>query len=287
MPIFTPKGAPKIIQGIADAEPIPLLLDLYPGAYYAGSFRRLSRTYDGPAARIVRLSDGAYEDFDFLSNDIIDVASILAFVGNSTFVPSIVYDQSGNGNNFIQSVDCPELGTGGSIYTRSGVPVMKFSTIDNMYRLSVGLSVASVFTMAAATAGGSRTMLGDAAGAGRYQFRINSSGKLNLVKRAVVELGTANTTIATNSFNALGIRSNVSSGNVSFYLNAVNDGDRTFSPTGLSNFAATWGASNAGGHDEDFIGDMSELVIYQSYKDESDCIGIQTEQVSFYERAAA
>jgi hypothetical protein len=74
-----------------------LLLDLYPNALGAYSFRKLRTAYAGSAARLQRSSDSEELDVGFVDDEF-DVVTAAAFIGATT-TPLVVtlYDQSGNG----------------------------------------------------------------------------------------------------------------------------------------------------------------------------------------------
>jgi hypothetical protein len=71
------------------------LLDIYPGASQAYSFRRLSKNYTGYCINVLRTSDNATLDIGFVNN-YLDTTSLLAFAGASTVIILKFYDQSGN-----------------------------------------------------------------------------------------------------------------------------------------------------------------------------------------------
>lgn len=81
---------------------VPLLLDLYPAGLAVGVVRlKSSATL---AIRVRRSPDNAEQDIGFVNN-IIDTASLLAFVGSGNGFVTTIYDQSGNNNNYTQTLD--------------------------------------------------------------------------------------------------------------------------------------------------------------------------------------
>jgi len=58
-----------------------LLLDLYPNAALAYSFRKLSSSFNGSPIRVRRSSDNAEQDIPFDGSGDLDTANLLAFVG--------------------------------------------------------------------------------------------------------------------------------------------------------------------------------------------------------------
>lgn len=103
------------------------LLDTYSGALGAYSFRKLSSTYTGNCIRVRRSSDNAEQNIGFVNN-VLDTASLLAFVGAGNGSITTWYDQSGNGNNVSQSsgVQQPAIVTGGVLATRNGKTITNF-----------------------------------------------------------------------------------------------------------------------------------------------------------------
>ena len=101
-----------------------LLLDTYPGATAAYSLRKLRSSYTGAAIRVRRSSDNTETDIGFVSN-VLDTTALSTFCGvvGNGFV-TIWYDQSGNGNNAIQSTTSlqPFVVQLGIINTKNGKP---------------------------------------------------------------------------------------------------------------------------------------------------------------------
>lgn len=79
------------------------MLDNYPtGLWAALSYRKLIDNYAGSCIRIRRSSDNTEQDIGFVGR-LIDSAAITSFVGAGDGFVRTVYDQSGNGNHFIQT----------------------------------------------------------------------------------------------------------------------------------------------------------------------------------------
>jgi hypothetical protein len=75
-----------------------LPLDIESWASYAYSMRRMSIYYTGNCIRVRRSSDNVEQDFGFVGN-LVDDASIVTFLGWSTWYIAVWYDQSGNNND--------------------------------------------------------------------------------------------------------------------------------------------------------------------------------------------
>jgi len=97
----------------------PLLLDTFNNSVIAYSLRKLSNTYNGYCVKVRRSSDNTTQNVGFNSDGIIDISSLLSFVGTGNGYVDTLYDQSGNGNNITQSIlaSQPQIVNAGSLYT--------------------------------------------------------------------------------------------------------------------------------------------------------------------------
>jgi len=105
--------------------PYIYLLDSYPsGVLYAFSMRRLNSYYLGPCLR-VRRTDNTELDIGFVDN-YVDVATMEAFVGAGDGRVTTWYDQSGNGNDKIQTTASfqPYVRNTGVTYLQDGFLAM-------------------------------------------------------------------------------------------------------------------------------------------------------------------
>jgi hypothetical protein len=91
-----------------------LLLDTYPNASFAYSFRKLRTAYAGSAVRIRRSSDNAEADIGFSGSDF-DTAAAAAHIGGGSGFIVTWYDQSGNSKNVTQATT-----TNQPLYTDTG-----------------------------------------------------------------------------------------------------------------------------------------------------------------------
>lgn len=87
------------ILASSQQQAAPLLLDAYPGAVAAYSFRKLRTAYTGPCCAII--SNGVQTDIGFV-NGVVDTNSIINN-GNADARLVVWYDQSGNGNNMTRN----------------------------------------------------------------------------------------------------------------------------------------------------------------------------------------
>lgn len=122
--------------------PAALLLDLYPNAAAAYSLRKLRTAYTSSAIRVRRSSDNTETDIGFVDNEL-DTVSLLSFVGANNGFVTVWYDQSGEGNNFIQptAANQPKIINSGSILFENGLPCLLFNGTNNaMYVFNNSLS---------------------------------------------------------------------------------------------------------------------------------------------------
>lgn len=85
-----------------------LLLDIYNGASYAFSIRKLSSSYNGNCIRVRRSSDNSELDIGFDINGDLDITALSSFVGANDGYVSIWYNQDGTSNNLIQTTNASQ-----------------------------------------------------------------------------------------------------------------------------------------------------------------------------------
>ena len=123
------------IDSVASQTAVPQILDTYGSADTAFSLRKLRTAYAGSAIRVRRSSDNTEQDIGFAKN-ILDLSSLLAFCGTGNGFVTVWYDQSGNGNNILQTsaTSQPQIVASGSVLTTGGRPTVLFDgTNDYMF----------------------------------------------------------------------------------------------------------------------------------------------------------
>ena len=113
------------------------LLDTYSGASVAYSLRRLSSTYTGNLIRVRRSSDNAEQNIGYDSNNVLDTASLLTFVGAGNGFVTTWYDQSGNANNATNStaITQPQIVSSGAMILINGKPSVQFDGSNDLLNL--------------------------------------------------------------------------------------------------------------------------------------------------------
>jgi hypothetical protein len=81
----------------------PGLLDIFPGAVCAYSYRKLRTAYAGSAIQARRVVDSVTADQGFLPNGDLDIPTYHTFIGAGNAQMSIWYDQSGNAADQVQA----------------------------------------------------------------------------------------------------------------------------------------------------------------------------------------
>lgn len=122
---------PVGILTAAATSSFSFLLDTYSSASIAYSLRKLKSTYVGNAIRVRRSIDNTETNIGFVSN-VLDTASLLTFCGVGDGFVTTWYDQSGTGNNSIQTVAFrqPKIVNLGSLYIQNGYPTIYFNQIN-------------------------------------------------------------------------------------------------------------------------------------------------------------
>ena len=95
-----------VFSALPASAPVNLLFDLFPGAGFGYSYRKLRTLHINPDIKARENANS--QDIGFLE-DVIDSNALLAFTGsNDGFIP-IVYDQSTNANNLTQTIASEQL----------------------------------------------------------------------------------------------------------------------------------------------------------------------------------
>jgi hypothetical protein len=286
-------GAGTLAADLTVTGSATLLLDLYPNAAAAYSFRKLRTAYTGNAIRVRRSSDNTEQDIGFVSGNL-DTVSLLAFCGVGNGFVTTWYDQSGNGNNATQSTAAnqPQIVSVGSVVTVLGKPTLQFdgsndfllgtSAIDPLFITVVNKpSITSPYK----TIFGADTS--DPVAVGSIYFIYDSPVRVPVFSRTTLLdtvsgsdfLAKGTTQLTNNTVNLLtGTRDNT---NIQISVNGTQVG----SDTTLSNLRPV-GGTNSGrftimaGYYNNSVGDflngnLTELILYISNQS-SNRTGIET-----------
>lgn len=116
----------------------PLILDSL-SAYRAYSLRKLRTAYAGSCIRVRRSSDNSELDIGFVS-DYLDTAALLSFCGVGSGYITVVYDQSANAANRIQTLTVrqPRIVNAGALDLEGAKAKINFYNSSSMLQHSTG-----------------------------------------------------------------------------------------------------------------------------------------------------
>ena len=115
---------------IASATPsFTSVLDGLPAAAAAFSVRRLASSYTGPLLRVRRSSDNAQQDIGTTVGGTLDTTTLASFCSSTSCFVSVWYDQSGNGQDAVQSVAAtqPRIVNAGALEMEGGRPALRYA----------------------------------------------------------------------------------------------------------------------------------------------------------------
>lgn len=100
--------------------------------------RRLGGTYTGNLIEVRRSSDNALSNIGFNSDNELDVATLTGFIGASSGFIRTIYDQTGAGNNFVQTTlaNQPRIVNAGVVDTVNGKPSAFFDGVNDVMTVS-------------------------------------------------------------------------------------------------------------------------------------------------------
>ena len=169
------------------------ILNQFPGASLGLSLELLDKDYSGFCIKVRRSSDNNELDIGF-SNDVLDTASLLDFVGSGNGFVTIIYDQVGS-NNMTQTTSSlqGQIVSNGSVILKGGKPCIIRSTDLNGGYLSTyapnnGANVKGVFYVGAKFGvGGRTTMFGSNTGDSDYSLSAEGgSTSTNLDSNVII-----------------------------------------------------------------------------------------------------
>jgi hypothetical protein len=119
-----------------------LLLDIHTGAAAAYSLRKLDKDYTGYAIRVRESAGNTLADIGFDSNGDLDTTALLSHTGVASGYVHTWYDQSGNGNNAVQSTNAsqPQIVSSGSVITENGRPAIQTDGSNDTLALASTIS---------------------------------------------------------------------------------------------------------------------------------------------------
>jgi hypothetical protein len=113
----------------------PPLLDTYTGAAAAYSLRLLRTAYTGSAIRVRRSSDNTEQNIGFNLSGGLDTTALTTFCGAGNGFVTTWYDQSGNGNNVVQTTAAnqAQIVSSGSVILQNSKPALLFDGTNDSF----------------------------------------------------------------------------------------------------------------------------------------------------------
>jgi hypothetical protein len=179
-------------------------LNQFPGASLGLSLDKLDKNYTGFCIKVRRSSDNAELDIGFVDG-VLDIATLLTFVGSEDAFVTIIYDQVGS-NNMIQTTANlqGQIVSNGSVILKGGKPCILRSANDDGGYLSTyspndGVAVKGMFYVGD-NEGRDGIIFGSRLGSGDYGF-VATNGSASLAVDAnptiiLTKLNGSTTTIA-------------------------------------------------------------------------------------------
>lgn len=200
-----------------------------------------------------------------MPGDIVNISSLALWVrasdivGNDGDAIGSWTDRSPRANNLTQGTATakPTLKTN----IVNGYAVARFDGGDSMTLTSaIAASPVQICAVVKPTTLIASCTLLAGAGAGSFQLRSNGTGKLNLVKSGVVELGTATTQLSSVNFNNIG--ASYSNPNFTFRLASAADGSGSSAQTmtGMNVLGKNYNG-------EAWQGDIAEVLVFNALLD--------------------
>lgn len=269
------------------------LLDTYTGAAAAYSLRKLRSAYTGSAIRVRRISDNTEQNIGFVNN-VLDTSSLTSFCSGTNGFVTTWYDQSGNGNDAIQTTAAnqPQIVSSGSVitqtYNSTTKPTIDFNEDQLDFNNAIGKNTGYVFikTVTSITGGSSYRAL--------VELQTNNARtRSGIFGRSTTNNEFGGRRLDSDSYQFFNSSYNINQGIIGAffdysnaqlygYINSnIEQKSGGFQTSGLTSNTDSAGnrIGNSGG--SRFIGKISEIVIYLT--DEStNNNGINTNINDFY-----
>jgi hypothetical protein len=111
------------------------ILDTYTDAAAAYSVRLLRSAYTGSAIRVRRSSDNTEQNIGFNLSGGLDTTALTTFCGAGNGFVTTWYDQSGNGNNVVQTIAAnqAQIVSSGSVILQNSKPALLFDGTNDSF----------------------------------------------------------------------------------------------------------------------------------------------------------
>lgn len=271
-----------------------LLLDLYPSAAAAYSLRKLRSAYTGSAIRVRRSSDNTEQNIGFVNNEL-DTSSLTSFCSGTNGFVTTWYDQSGNGYDATQSTAAnqPQIVSSGSVIQVNNKPSL-FLDGTNDSLINTTLTAASTqsvfFVKKGANLDGNSNVFGFPDGnaqLGIYYWNSSPfSYGFNTWNGDSWGYDSANTEFLSQTLEmALFLNGNPTNSGVKLF---INNSQKTLSQVRGTSASRTMtnglriGEGGSGSNNQNFDGNLQELVIWSADYSSTNRTGIQNNINNYY-----
>ena len=262
-------------------------LNQFPNAALGLSLDLLDSDYTGFCIRVRRSSDNTELDIGFL-NGVLDIASLLDFVGSGNGFVSIWYDQSGEGNNLLQTLASrqPQILSNGSFILENGKPAMEFDGNDDFfltdnYAVELSANDAQVFVVNTPISGLYMLTEADAISLYSSNFILGSSNARNALWVNSTLFGS----MQVNAQQIFGFEKTGGSGTGSktfqAYKNGATDGNSGTATVNQEVFGRTSIGSRADGMSPFYTGKLQSIIVYKNL--DNDYLSVMNTIKSFYQ----
>ena len=249
-------------------------MDDYPGAVAAYSLRLLNTDFTGDAITVRRDSDNSVQDIGFV-NGILDTTTLSTFCAGANGYVTKWYDQSGNGNDSVQTTASrqPKIyDVTNGIFEVNGKPSVDFNATASHLLFDSAVSCETVFSVAKIDSIVTINYL-------LFNYTLPAQG---LTYGGTVSLVDGLAYFDGGIYSITGEDTNQHLGyfdNVSNDLNIAKDGEVLTNFTASQTFQFEGISRNQGGLE--FKGQIQEIVLYSSTQS-SNRTGIETNINDFY-----
>jgi hypothetical protein len=265
-------------HGIIQGGVLNPILDDYPNAYTAYSFRKLRTAYTGDCIRVRRSNDNIETNIGFTSSGVLDTTALLTFTGSNTGFVTTWYDQSGNSRNAIQATvgNQPRIVISGVLQSTNGFPAFITSGANAGLRMTTAIAITNPYTimhvayLTSASSSGFRNF--GALGANVSSLYYDPSANIALTSTGGIGISIAKSFPTRNEL-AFGINDGTSS---SLSINQLNTSGTLPIFTAL-----TQSISNVGSGTSSSPGLHQEVILYTSNQSANKS-GLQSNINSFY-----
>ena len=249
------------------------------------STRKVNSAYTGACCRIRRSSDSAEQDLYFNKQSIVDETVFNTFVGGGTAFIKIMYDQSGNGNNYQQltTTNQPTL-----VFT-SNIPEIQFNSGDqDRHFISINTSATMglnsgtyAFTFIIDVTATNNQVLFGTTTIEEYETNINENTRISIFNGIAPYDFILPSPLLSAGYRV--ITSMVYPGFANLRYEGTTPTPMAAVSPSISDISMTWGLR--GNSVFDYQNKMSEMIIWNTTPSDALLLAIETDQIALWNTA--